>query len=151
MLPVIAVILISARTTRAADLSAGPGNDSDAACGGIKDALHALGDAEHDEGFALDLAAGGGNSAAIVEERLSILLDRTQDLRVALKRARQGSAANDPMVEDCTRLGYRALVMAEKLSSEVESVLFGADDSVAEAPPGFRPGAPAGSPPARQP
>ena len=109
----------------AADLSPGPENDAGAACTEIKTALHALADAEHDESLALDLAAGGGNSTAIVEARLSVLLDRTNDLRVALRRARQSAVARDPMVDQCTRMGFRALVISEKLSSDVESVLFG--------------------------
>ena len=95
--------------------------------------------------------SGGGNSTAIVEARLSVLLDRTQDLRVALKHARASADSRDPMVDQCMRMGYRALVISEKLSSDVESVLFGGDeDSVAEAP-ALKPGAPAASPPAPQP
>src|SRR5208282_3101283 len=81
----IALLLFSIQTTQAADLSLGPENGPEAACTEIKTALHALADAEHDESLALDLAASGGNSTAIVEARLSVLLDRTQDLRVALR------------------------------------------------------------------
>ena len=134
----------------AADLSPGPESDAGAACTEIKTALHALADSEHAESLALDLAAGGGNSTAIVAARLSTLLDRTQDLRVTLRRVRQSAVARDPMVDQCTRMGFRALVISEKLSSDVESVLFGARDSVAEAP-ALRPGAPAATPPAPQP
>ncbi len=129
-------------------MSAGPENGPEAACTEIKNALHALADAEHDESLALDLATGGGNSAAIVEARLSVLLDRTQDLRIALKHARQSAAARDPMVDQCTRMGFRALVISEKLSSDVETVLFAGGDSVADAPElGANPAAPAASPP----
>jgi hypothetical protein len=35
------------------------------------------------------------------------------------------------MVDQCTRVGFRALTTAEKLSSEVEAVLFGSDDTAA--------------------
>jgi len=143
-------VLGTFQITLSADLSPGPENGAEAACGEIKTALHALADAEHDESFALDLAAGGGNSTAIVEARLSVLLDRTNDLRVALKRARQSAVARDPMVDQCTRMGFRALVVSEKLTSDVETVLFGGDDSFAEAP-ALKPGAPAASPPAQQP
>jgi len=147
----IAFVLFSIQTTQAADLSPGPENGPEAACTEIKIALHALSDSEHDESLALDLAASGGNSAAIVEARLSVLLDRTQDLRVALKRVRQSAVARDPMVDQCTRMGFRALVISEKLSSDVESVLFGDDDSVAQAPElGAIPAAPAASRPAPQ-
>ena len=108
-------------------MSPGPENDAGAACNEIKTALHALADSEHAESLALDLASGGGNSTAIVEARLSVLLDRTQDLRVALKHVRQSAVARDPMVDQCTRMGFRALVISEKLSSDVESVLFGGE------------------------
>ncbi len=100
--------------------------------------------------MALDLAAGGGNSTAIVMARLATLLDRTNDLRVTLRRVRQSAVARDPMVDQCTRMGFRALVISEKLSSDVESVLFGRDDSFAQAPT-LKPAAPAATPPAQQP
>jgi len=136
--------------TLAADLSPGPDNGAEAACTEIKTALHRLADSEHDESLALDLASSGGNSAAIVEARLSVLLDRTQNLRVALQRARQSAVARDPMVDQCTRMGFRALVISEKLSSDVETVLFGADDAFAKAP-ALKPAAPSASPPVQQP
>ena len=128
------VLLATLQTILAADLSPGPENDAGAACNEIKTALHALAESEHAESLALDLASGGGNSTAIVMARLSVLLDRTQDLRVTLRRVRQSAVARDPMVDQCTRMGFRALVISERLSSDVESVLFGGDDSVAEAP-----------------
>jgi hypothetical protein len=115
-------------------LTAGPENGPEAACTEIKDALHALASAEHDEALALDLASGGGHSSAIVAARLSVLLDRTQDLRATLRNVRRSAVARDPTVDQCTRMGFRALVISERLSSDVESVLFGGDDSVAEAP-----------------
>jgi hypothetical protein len=132
-------------------LSPGPESDAGAACTEIKSALHALADSEHAESLALDLAAGGGNSTAIVAARLSTLLDRTQDLRVTLRRVRQSAVARDPMVDQCTRMGFRALVISEKLTSDVEGVLFGGNgDSFAQAP-AVTPGAPAASPLAPQP
>jgi hypothetical protein len=136
----------------AAELSPAPINGPEDACAEIKTALHALAESEHDESLALDLASNGGNSLAIVEARLATLLDRTQDLRVALRRVRQSQVARDAMVEQCTRMGFRALVVSEKLSSDVETVLFGGDDSVAQAP-GARPNPapPAASPPAPRP
>jgi hypothetical protein len=56
------------------------------------------------------------------------------------------------MVDQCTRMGFRALVISEKLTSDVEGVLFGGngDDSFAQAP-AVTPGAPAASPLAPQP
>ncbi len=149
---VAVIVLGTFQTIFAAQLSPGPENDAGAACTEIKTALHALADSEHAESLALDLASGGGNSAAIVEARLSVLLDRTQDLRVTLKRVRQSAVARDPMVDQCTRMGFRALVISEKLTSDVESVLFGGNgnDSFAQAPV-VTPGAPAASPLAPQP
>ena len=118
----------------AADGSARSDESSAAACNSIKTALHALAEAEHDESLALDLAAEGGSAAVVVEARLSTLLDRTQDLRMALKRARQSAVAREPMVDQCTRMGFRALAISEKLSSDVETVLFDNAASIAQAP-----------------
>ncbi|MGA3229617.1 MAG: hypothetical protein ABSD51_06725, partial [Candidatus Binatus sp.] len=146
---IAAVLFATVQTTLAADLSAPSDAGAEAACAEIKNALHALASAEHDESLALDLASSGGNSTAIVEARLSVLLDRAQDLRVVLEHVRQSAVARDPMVDQCTRMGFGALVMSEKLSSDVETVLFGGDDSVAQAPE--LKSAPPASPPARQP
>ncbi|MGC2754996.1 hypothetical protein, partial [Candidatus Binatus sp.] len=144
------ILFATIQTVLAADLSAGPENGPEAACTEIKGALHALADAEHDESLALDLATSGAN-LAIVEARLSVLLDRTNDLRVALKHVRQSAVARDQMVDQCTRMGFRALVISEKLSSDVESVLFGGDDDAFAQAPALKPGAPAPSPLAPQP
>ena len=148
---VTVIVLGTLHITFAADLSPGPESDAGAACTEIKSALHALADSEHAESLALDLAAGGGNSTAIVAARLSTLLDRTQDLRVTLRRVRQSAVARDPMVDQCTRMGFRALVISEKLSSDVEGVLFGGDDNSFAEAPALKPGAPAASPLAPQP
>src|SRR6202030_1833490 len=78
----IALVLATIQPSLAAELSPGPESDASAACNEIKTALHALAESEHAESLALDLASGGGNSTAIVMARLSVLLDRTQDLRV---------------------------------------------------------------------
>jgi hypothetical protein len=144
-------ITVTCLAALAADLSAGPDGPEEA-CRDIKSALHSLADAEHAESLALDLASNGGNSAAIVEARLSVLIDRTNDLRAALRRVRQSPVARDPMVEQCTRSGFRALVVSERLSTDVETVLFGGADSVAQAPaPRPIPSAPVASPPAQLP
>jgi hypothetical protein len=111
-----------------------PADEStESACNSIKAALHALAAAEHDEALALDLAAEGGSSV-IVEARLSGVLDRAQDLRAVLRHVRQSAVARDPMVDQCTRMGFRALVTSEKLSSDVETVLSRSPGSIAEAP-----------------
>ncbi len=149
ILAIAAVLSATIQTTPAANLSAASDYTTETACAEIKIALHAIAGAEHDEAIALDLASSGGNSAAMVEARLSVLLDRTQDLRVALRHVRQSAVARDPTVDQCTRMGFRALVISEKLTSDVETVLFGGDDAVAQAP-GLS-SAPLASPPARQP
>jgi len=141
---VAVAVLITFQTALAADLSPGPENDAEAACTEIKTSLHALAASEHNESLALALS-GGGNSTAIVEARLSVLLDRTQDLRAMLARMRQSAIARDPAAQECIQMGFHALVISEKLSSDVETVLYGDDDSVAQAP-AIRPGAPAASP-----
>ena len=147
-----AVLFATLQTTLAAGLPAASDDSTEAACAEIKTALHAIAGAEHDEALALDLASSGGNSTAIVAARLSVLLDRTQDLRVALRHVRQSTVARDPTVDQFTRMGFRALVISEKLTSDVETVLFGGDDSVAQAPElKSDSAAPAASPPARQP
>jgi hypothetical protein len=147
---IVFAITVTCLAALAADLSAGPDSPEEA-CRDIKSALHALADSEHDESLALDLASNGGNSAAIVEARLSVLIDRTNDLRAALRRVRQSEVARDPMVEQCTRMGFRALVVSERLSTDVETVLFGGADFVAEAPsPAPIPAAPSASPPVPQ-
>jgi len=152
LLAIAALLFATLQPALAADLSVGPEEGAQAACSEIKTVLRALASAEHDEALALDLASGGGNSTAIVEARLSVLLDRTQDLRLALKHARHSAAARDPMVDQCVRMGFRALAVSEKLSSDVETVLFGEGDSLAQAP-GLksRSAAPRVSPPAQQP
>ncbi len=135
ILPILAVpnAILAAETSIRSDGKALSDENSETACNSIKTALHALAAAEHDEALALDLAAEGG-SAVIVEARLSGLLDRAQDLRAVLKRVRDSAVARDPMADQCTRMGFRALVISEKLSSDVETVLSGSADSIAEAP-----------------
>ncbi len=134
LLAIGVTLFATLQTTVDAALPAASGDSAEAACAEIKTVLHALAGAEHDEAFALDLASSGGDSTAIVAARLSVLLDRTQDLRVALRHVRQSAVARDPMVDQCTRMGFRALVISEKLGSDVETVLLGGDDSMAQAP-----------------
>ena len=139
----VVAILATPQLTRAAqsndNANVEPESDYNAlaACRDIKAALRTLGDAEHDEAFALDLASegGGSGSAAMVEARLSKLLERSQDLRMTLRRARLSPSARDPMAEQCIKSGFRALATAEKLSSDVETVLFARTESAAQAGP----------------
>jgi len=141
LVPILAIpdAILAAETSTLSDEKSLSGEktladeNSESACNSIKTALHALAAAEHDEAFALDLAAEGGSSV-IVEARLSGVLDRAQDLRAVLRHVRQSAVARDPMVDQCTRMGFRALVTSEKLSSDVETVLSRSPSSIAEAP-----------------
>ena len=152
LLAIAAVLFATLQATLAADLSGPSDNGAEAACAEIKSALRALADCGTRRIVGARSCVERGNSTAIVAARLSVLLDRTQDLRVALRHVRQSAVARDPTVDQCTRMGFRALVMSEKLSSDVETVLFGGDDSVAQAPEiKSDSAAPAASPPARQP
>jgi hypothetical protein len=141
LVPILAVstATLAAETSTLSDKKSLPkeinpsDESSESACNSIKAALHALAVAEHEEALALDLAAEGGSSV-IVEARLSSVLDRAQDLRTVLRQVRQSTVARDPMVDQCTRMGFRALVTSEKLSSDVETVLSRSPNSIAEAP-----------------
>lgn len=136
LVPLLVVpdLILAAETSTPSGEKTPLDENSESACNSIKTALHALAAAEHDEALALDLAAEGGSSV-IVEARLSGVLDRAQDLRAVLRRVRQSAVARDPMVDQCTRMGFRALVTSEKLSSDVETVLSRSPGSIAEAPP----------------
>ena len=140
LVPLLAVrgVILAAETSTLSTEKGSSDESSESACNSIKGALHALAIAEHDEALALDLAAEGGSSV-IVEARLSAVLDRAQDLRAVLRHVRQSAVARDPMVDQCTRMGFRALVTSEKLSSDVETVLSRSPNSIAEAP-ALRPG-----------
>jgi hypothetical protein len=94
------------------------------ACAAIHRALTQLAKAERDQAFALDLDAGGG-ATTMVEARLATVLDRTNTLRAALRVVRQSTVARDPRSEQCMRMGFHALVQAEKLTTNVEEVLYG--------------------------
>ena len=130
---VVPAAILAAETSTLSNEKNLSDENSESACNSIKTALHALAAAEHDEALALDLAAEGGSSV-IVEARLSGVLDRAQDLRAVLRHVRQSAVARDPMVDQCTRMGFRALVTSEKLSSDVETVLSRSPGSIAEAP-----------------
>jgi hypothetical protein len=135
LVPLLAIpsVIPAAETSTLSTEKSSSDESSESACNSIKAALHALAVAEHDEALALDLAAEGGSSV-IVEARLSGVLDRAQDLRAVLRHVRQSAVARDPMVDQCTRMGFRALVTSEKLSSDVETVLSRSPGSIAEAP-----------------
>ncbi|HEY6394276.1 MAG TPA: hypothetical protein VIX12_02590, partial [Candidatus Binataceae bacterium] len=67
-------------------------------------------------------------SAVILETRLNDLLQASNELRGTLRRVRLSAVARDSHVEECTSMGFRTLVEAEKLSSEVETILYARSD-----------------------
>lgn len=96
----------------------------EAACGEIRTSLSGIAKAERAQALALDLVAEGA-STAVVEAPLSELLERTNELRTTLRRVRLNTAESDQSVELCTKAGFRSLVEAERLSTDVEEVLYG--------------------------
>lgn len=99
------------------------------ACDAIRFSLHKLARAEHEQAFALDLSAGEGGSTPIVATRLAKLLECSSNLRDTLRSVRARTAAGDPRVEDCMKMGFHALADAERLTTTVEEVLYGNDAS----------------------
>jgi hypothetical protein len=95
------------------------------ACAMIRAALRDLAKAEREQAFALDLDPGGRGHSPMVEAQLAILLERSSRLREVLRTVRQSAAAADPRVEQCSQMGFRALVESERLTTSVEEVLYG--------------------------
>ena len=97
----------------------------------MKTALHALADSEHAEKI-VSARSGFGRRQFDRDCRGSAVgpAQCTEDLRVTLRRVRQSAVARDPMVDQCTRMGFRALVISEKLTSDVEGVLFGGNGTI---------------------
>ncbi|HXW83208.1 MAG TPA: hypothetical protein VEJ86_02295 [Candidatus Binataceae bacterium] len=95
------------------------------ACNTIHHALHGLASAEGEEAFALKLESGKGDATAIVEARLTRVLDSSNALRTALEQVRRHAAPHDPRVEQCKQIGFWALAEAERLTANVEEVLYG--------------------------
>jgi hypothetical protein len=103
------------------------------ACTAIKGGLRALADAERDEALALDLTTDT-TTAAMVEVRLNVLLNRSQQLRATLAAVRMSSVAHDSEVGECVAMGFHSLESAEKLTSDVEEILYSGGYPVASAP-----------------
>ncbi len=126
----ILVAMLATPTAPSADDRAAPATvrelTAEGACDRIRDAIRTLAKSERDQALALDLVARGG-STAIVETRLNDLLERSGDLRTILASVRLNRIADDQYVEQCLTTGFRSLVDAERLSSDVEEVLFGAE------------------------
>jgi hypothetical protein len=95
------------------------------ACDTIRSSLHKLARAEHEQAFALDLSAGEGGSTPMVATQLAKLLECSNDLRDTLRSVRARTAAGDPRVEECKKMGFHALAEAERLTTTVEEVLYG--------------------------
>jgi hypothetical protein len=122
---------------QAASFAAGSGDletySPEKACTAIKSGLRELADAERSEALALDLTTDT-TTAAMVEVRLNALIDRSQQLRATLAAVRMSSVAHDSDVEECVAMGFHSLESAEKLSSDVEEILYSGGYPVAVAP-----------------
>jgi hypothetical protein len=103
------------------------------ACTAIKSGLRELADAERSEALALNLTTDA-TTAAMAEVRLNALIDRSQQLRATLAAVRMSSVAHDSEVEQCVAMGFHSLESAEKLSSDVEEILYSSGYPVAIAP-----------------
>ncbi len=115
---------------------------AESACASIQQSLDELARAERDQAFSLSLASGGGPST-LVETKLSALLDRTNRLRSALRAARQSRVGRDPRVDQCIAMGFGALGDAERLTTDVEEMLYQPNASRARPGSPVTPGAPA--------
>ena len=111
---------------------------AEGACGLIRHDLTRLAEAERDQAFALNLGAPPGSSTAMIESRLAVMLDRTNRLRQNLREVRHSSVPHDPRVEQCTKMGFRALVEAERLTTSVEEFLHSHEIGEASTPRAFR-------------
>ncbi len=107
------------------------------ACTAIKSGLRQLADAERSEALALDLTTDA-TTAAMAEVRLGVLIERSQQLRATLAAVRMSSVAHDSEVEQCVAMGFHSLASAEKLSSDVEEILYGGGYPVALTPSAAR-------------
>jgi hypothetical protein len=126
ILALTAAIALGTRTAIAetSDKQATPSDQSaEEACATIRSALNELAQAERAQALALDLIAAPGNSTAMIESRLTTLLDRTSRLRRTLREVRRRSTTRDPRTEQCAKMGYHALTEAQKLASNVEELL----------------------------
>ena len=117
--------------------TAAPELTAESACGEIRAALNALAKAERAQALALDLVSAEG-AGVIVETRLNELLQRSNDLRITLGRVRLSPVGGNQYVVECTTIGFRALVEAEKLSTDVEEVMYGPSGAPLAAAPGFK-------------
>jgi len=108
------------------------------ACGLIRHDLSRLAQAERDQAFALNLGAPPGSSTAMIESRLAVMLDRTNRLRENLREVRRNSVPHDPRVEQCTKMGFHALVEAERITTSVEEFLHSHETGEASTPGTFR-------------
>jgi hypothetical protein len=99
--------------------------NSDQACAMIRRALHRLAKSERDQALALDLDPHGRGDTAMVQAQLAILLERSDELRNALRVVHQSAAAADDSVKRCSAMGLHALAEAEGLTTTVEEVLYG--------------------------
>ncbi len=134
MLATALFVFLLQRALHAADSGDIEPYSPEKACTAIKSGLRELADAERSEALALDLTTDA-TTAAMAEVRLNALIDRSQQLRATLTAVRMSSVAHDNEVEQCVAMGFHSLASAEKLSSDVEEILYTGGYPVAIAPP----------------
>ncbi|MGH7779204.1 MAG: hypothetical protein ACREQR_05190 [Candidatus Binataceae bacterium] len=91
------------------------------------------------------MSAGEGGSTPIVAAQLAKLLECSSALRDTLRTVRERAPAGDPRVEECKKMGFRALAESERLTTTVEEVLYG-NDSAAQVRSDAAPTAPVPQP-----
>ncbi len=106
------------------------------ACAAIRTALNELAKAERAQAFALSLGSTRESSTTLIEARLAAVLDRTRRLRNVLRQVRDKASRRDSRIEQCTKMGYHALVEAEKLTTNVEELLRNRENGEASLPAG---------------
>ena len=85
--------------------------------------------AERDQALALHLMADG-KPTPMVQARLTELQAQIDDLRVVLRRARNGSTRHNSDVAECLDMGFRSLNDAESVTRQIRDVVMGDSESL---------------------
>ncbi len=99
------------------------GNSPAPVCLQIRATLVPLAEAERNQAFALQLYARAPGFGQ-VEAALDDLLNRSAELRKLLHRLAADDRRGEPVARGCIRRGYRSLIEAERLTKDVEQVVF---------------------------
>ncbi|HLX38288.1 MAG TPA: hypothetical protein VKR29_10825 [Candidatus Binataceae bacterium] len=101
----------------------------DSACTTIRDSVRKVAKAERDQALALHLMADG-KPTPMVQARLTELQAQIDDLRVVLRRARNGSTRHNSDVAECLDMGFRSLNDAESVTRQIRDVVMGDSESL---------------------